>query len=80
MTFSRAVVDYRSQFWEHGQLYVALSRVRQPEELCMLLPADVRSAPIKVEVDLDVVAIVESMSGPVRCPIGRECLEIETEL
>jgi hypothetical protein len=33
--------------------------------------------PIKVEVDLDVVGIVESINGPVRFPIGRECLDIE---
>jgi hypothetical protein len=79
MTLSRAVVDYRSQFWEHGQLYVALSRVRQPEDLCLLLPADLRSAPIKVEGGVDVVTIVESMSGPLRFPIGRECLEMGTE-
>jgi hypothetical protein len=54
--------------------------VRQPEDLCLLLPADLRSAPIKVEVDLDVMEIVESMSGAVQFPIGCECLHIEKEL
>lgn len=37
-TLSRVVVDLRHTFWEHGQLYVALSRVRSPDGLLVLLP------------------------------------------
>jgi ATP-dependent exoDNAse (exonuclease V) alpha subunit len=32
MTLGRSVVDCRTQFWEHGQMCVALSRVRNPED------------------------------------------------
>ena len=38
MTLSRGVIDLRSQLWEHGQLYVALSRFRDPSDICILLP------------------------------------------
>jgi hypothetical protein len=38
MTLDRAVVDLRALFWEHDQLYVALSRMRDPRNLCVLLP------------------------------------------
>jgi hypothetical protein len=64
MTLSRAVVDSRSQYWEHGQLYVALSRVRSPHDLCILLPGDLDDPEIRVPVDQGVVRIVESMTMP----------------
>jgi hypothetical protein len=38
VTLDSAVVDLRGLFWEYGQFYVALSRVRDPRNLCVLLP------------------------------------------
>jgi hypothetical protein len=77
MTLSRAVVDFRPHDWGHGQLYVALSRVRNLYDLCVLLPADLDKPEIRVPVDQDVVHIVESMTVPSALTIPRDCVEIE---
>lgn len=40
LTLSKVVIDLRLDMWEHGQLYVALSRVKNPSDLCVLLRED----------------------------------------
>jgi hypothetical protein len=40
MTLQRVVIDCHMKFWEHVQLYVALSGVKSPGDLCILLRDD----------------------------------------
>jgi hypothetical protein len=63
MTLQRAAIDYRATFWEHRQLDVALSRVKSPVDLCILLPDDMDDITIRPPVDLDIVQIFETMES-----------------
>jgi hypothetical protein len=69
MTRPRAVVNCRAKSWEHGQLYMVLSRARSPDNLCILLPEDMDSFIIHPPVDVDVVRIVETMQSSKPLPI-----------
>jgi hypothetical protein len=63
MTLQRAVINYGPKFWEHSQLYVALSRVKNPVDLCILRPDDMEDFTIRPLVGLDVVQILETMES-----------------
>jgi hypothetical protein len=63
-TLSRVVIDCRTKWWEHGQVYVGFSRVTSPRDLCVLIPEERHADRIEAVVDRDVVNIVEA--------IGRE--------
>jgi hypothetical protein len=61
MTLQRAVVNCCMKFWEHGQLYVTLSGVKSPGNLCILLPDDMDDFTIRPAVNVDVIQILETM-------------------
>jgi hypothetical protein len=54
---------------ENGQLYVALSRVKSPVDLYILLPDDMDDFTIRPPVDLYVVQILETMESSRALPI-----------
>jgi hypothetical protein len=57
MALQRAVIDRRMRFWEHGQLSVALSGVKSPGDLCILLPDDMDDFNIRPLFDFDVFKV-----------------------
>jgi hypothetical protein len=61
MTLQRAVIDCPMKFWEHGQLYVALSGVTSPDDLWILLP-DHRDD-FNIRPAVDIVQILETIQS-----------------
>jgi hypothetical protein len=65
ITLNHAVVDLRALFWEHGQLYVTLSRVTHPRHFCILLPGDQEQKlcdmQIRVPIDRQIVEIISRL-------------------
>jgi hypothetical protein len=55
----------------------ALSHVRNPHDLCVLLPLDLDNAYIKVPVDHAVVHTVQPLTVPPSSTIAPDCVEIE---
>ena len=62
LTLDKVVLDLREDFWEHGQLYVGLSRIRDPHNLCILINSD-SDGTIKNHTDEIVVHIVKEISN-----------------
>jgi hypothetical protein len=60
-TLLRVLIDSRTKWWEHGQVYVGFSRVTSPRDLCVLIPEDRQDERIDAIVDQDVVNVVESI-------------------
>jgi hypothetical protein len=79
MTLGRIVIDCRSRFWEHGQLYVALSRVTDPANICVLLPPDLEDFSIHLFVDPDVVSLLASIYSASLNPLSEPISPGETE-
>jgi hypothetical protein len=63
MTLSKAIIDCRTSFWEHGQRCATLSRVRSPENICVLLPADLTDFSVNPLVDQKVAEILEAIDN-----------------
>ena len=51
---------------------MALSRVRDLRDLCILLPKDVTDASIKIPIDREVVRVVDTIGVPESPRIGRD--------
>ncbi len=60
MTLSKVLVDLNSEFWEHGQLNVALSRVKDPSNLGILLPPE-SDGTISNIIDPFIVSVVKNI-------------------
>jgi hypothetical protein len=65
IALNRDIVDLRAPFWQHGQVYVALLRVTNPRNLCILLPDDqeqkLRDMQIRVPIDRQIVDIISRL-------------------
>jgi hypothetical protein len=69
MMFQQTVIDYCMKFWEYGQLYMVLSGVNSPGNLCILLTGDMDDFIIRAAVDVGVVQILETMQSSRPLPI-----------
>jgi hypothetical protein len=73
MSLRRAVIDLRTNFWEHGQIYVAFSKVIEPGNLCLLFPRssehrcdlDPTETPTRLRVDVDIAHIISRLYSEV---------------
>jgi ATP-dependent exoDNAse (exonuclease V) alpha subunit len=72
MTLDRAVVDLRRDFWEHGQLYVALSRITDPRNLCILLPPSTLTENTQAEVEQQATVHQEDVGILIRLTIEND--------
>lgn len=66
LTMKRIIIDVRSNFWEHGQLYVALSRIQDPKNVCVLLPnsdENIEEMNIMPECDQNVADFVKNIES-----------------
>jgi hypothetical protein len=63
MTLDRVGIDCRSKFWGHGHRYVALSRARKHENICILLPLGMPKLTIHGPVDSEVVDILDTFKS-----------------
>jgi hypothetical protein len=67
------MIDLRTYFWEHRQLCVALSRVTEPDNLCLYFPRsselrcdiDPTETPIRLRVDVDIAQIISKLYSEV---------------
>jgi hypothetical protein len=57
------------KFWEHRYLYAAVSGVKSPDDLCILLPDDMDDFTIRAAVDVNAVQILERMQSSRLPPI-----------
>jgi hypothetical protein len=60
-TLLRVVIDSRTKWWEHGQVYMGFSRVTSPRYLCVLIQEDRQAERIEAIVDRDVVDVIQSI-------------------
>jgi hypothetical protein len=51
------------KFREHRQLYVAFSGVKNPDNLCILVPDDMDDFTLRPAIDVDVAQILETIQS-----------------
>jgi hypothetical protein len=80
-TLDRAVVDLRKDLWERGQLYVALSRIRDPHNLCIMLPPAPEREPEDEQVEPQSAEEEEQQEDiPIRVTVDEEMMTIISDM